>query len=57
MRAAHENDHANAAPLEASGAACPACNGRGWRIITQDGTRPRCGECEGTGKAASDDDQ
>lgn len=29
--------------------ACPDCRGRGWRIITQDGTRPPCLTCTGTG--------
>lgn len=29
--------------------ACPDCRGRGWRIITQDGTRPPCLTCQGTG--------
>lgn len=24
---------------------CPDCNGRGWRIVTQDGTRPPCLSC------------
>lgn len=57
MRAAHENDHACAAPFEASGTACPACNGRGWRIITQDGTRPRCGACEGDGINRGSDEE
>ncbi len=28
---------------------CPACRGRGWRIVTDDGTRPACISCEGSG--------
>lgn len=28
---------------------CPDCRGRGWRIVTDDGTRPACISCEGTG--------
>lgn len=28
---------------------CPACRGRGWRIVTQDGTRPACIACGGAG--------
>lgn len=32
--------------------ACPACRGRGFRIITQDGTRPACIDCAGAGRLA-----
>lgn len=32
--------------------ACPACRGRGFRIITQDGTRPACIGCAGSGRLA-----
>lgn len=28
---------------------CPDCHGQGWRIITQDGTRPACITCDGLG--------
>ena len=28
---------------------CPDCKGRGWRITTDDGTRPECITCEGLG--------
>lgn len=28
---------------------CPGCRGRGWRIITDDGTRPACITCNGLG--------
>ncbi len=28
---------------------CPDCEGQGWRIITQDGTRPACITCDGLG--------
>lgn len=31
--------------------ACPACRGRGYRIVTQDGTRPACISCTGSGQA------
>ncbi len=33
--------------------ACPACRGRGFRIITQDGTRPACIGCAGSGRLPS----
>ena len=29
---------------------CPACRGRGFRIVTQDGTRPACTACGGSGR-------
>ena len=28
---------------------CPDCRGRGFRIVTDDGTRPKCITCEGLG--------
>lgn len=28
---------------------CPDCRGRGFRIVTDDGTRPNCITCEGLG--------
>lgn len=28
---------------------CDDCNGRGWRIVTHDGTYPDCITCEGLG--------
>lgn len=28
---------------------CPDCRGQGWRIVTQDGTRPACITCDGLG--------
>lgn len=31
---------------------CPACRGRGFRIVTQDGTRPACTGCGGSGRLA-----
>ncbi|SEM69555.1 hypothetical protein SAMN04515666_11943 [Bosea lupini] len=31
---------------------CPGCRGRGFRIITQDGTRPACISCAGSGRLA-----
>lgn len=30
--------------------AYPPCRGRGYRIITQDGTRPACITCAGSGQ-------
>lgn len=30
-------------------APCPVCRGRGFRV-TQDGTRPACGACAGSGR-------
>jgi hypothetical protein len=32
---------------------CPACRGRGFRIVTQDGTRPACIACAGFGRLSS----
>ena len=29
--------------------ACPHCGGKGWRIVSDDGTRPPCGPCGGLG--------
>jgi hypothetical protein len=34
----------------AEGALCPTCRGRGFRIVTQDGTRPACISCGGSGR-------
>ena len=31
---------------------CPDCRGRGFRIVTDDGTRPACITCEGLGALA-----
>ncbi len=28
---------------------CPDCHGQGWRIVTDDGTRPACIACDGLG--------
>lgn len=28
---------------------CPDCRGQGWRIVTDDGTRPACITCDGLG--------
>ncbi|MGF7053966.1 DnaJ-class molecular chaperone [Bosea sp. OAE752] len=28
---------------------CPDCHGQGWRIVTDDGTRPACITCDGLG--------
>lgn len=28
---------------------CPDCRGQGFRIVTQDGTRPACITCDGLG--------
>lgn len=36
-----------------SAAPCHACHGRGWRIVTDDGTRPACIACAGSGLASS----
>lgn len=33
--------------------ACSACRGRGFRIVTQDGTRPACITCGGSGRISS----
>lgn len=33
---------------------CPDCKGRGWRIVTDDGTRPACISCQGSGRTRAE---